>query len=81
MKKAKIAKNIFFILGALALGIMIYSIGLGNIWRDMKQTGWWYLPIIGMWLVVYMINTLSLYVILRDGSQETKRIGFFVFVK
>ena len=81
MKKAKIAKNIFFILGALALGIMIYSIGLGNIWRDMKQTGWWYLPIIGMWLVVYMINTLSLYVILRDGSQETKRIGFFRLFK
>lgn len=81
MKKAKLAKNIFFILGALALGIMVYSIGLDNIWRDMKQTGWWYIPIIGMWVVVYIINTLSLYIILRDGSQETKKISFFRLFK
>lgn len=81
MKKAKLAKNIFFILGALALGIMVYSIGLGNIWRDMKQTGWWYIPIIGMWVIVYIINTLSLYIILRDGSEETKKIGFFRLFK
>lgn len=81
MKKAKLAKNIFFILGALALGIMVYSIGLGNIWRDMKQTGWWYIPIIGMWVIVYIINTLSLYIILRDGSQETKKISFFRLFK
>ncbi|HHX31205.1 MAG TPA: flippase-like domain-containing protein, partial [Bacteroidales bacterium] len=81
MKKAKLAKNIFFILGALALGIMVYSIGLDNIWRDMKQTGWWYIPIIGMWVIVYIINTLSLYIILRDGSQETKKISFFRLFK
>ncbi len=81
MKKAKIAKNIFFILGALALAIMVYSIGLINIWRDMKQTGWWFIPIIGMWLIVYTINTLSLYIILRDGSIETKRISFFRLFK
>ena len=81
MKKAKLAKNIFFILGALALGIMVYSIGLDTIWRDMKQTGWWYIPIIGMWVIVYIINTLSLYIILRDGSQETKKISFFRLFK
>ncbi len=81
MKKAKIAKNIFFILGALALGIMIYSIGLNNILRDMKETGWWYLPIIGMWVLIYLINTLSLYIILRDGSEETKSVGFFRLFK
>ena len=81
MKKAKIAKNFFFILGALALGIMVYSIGLSNIWRDMKQTGWWFIPIIGMWLIVYTINTLSLYIILRDGSIETKKISFFRLFK
>ena len=81
MKKAKIAKNVFFILGALALGIMIYTIGLDNIWRDMKQTGWWYVPIIGMWVIVYMINTLSLYIILRDGSQEAQQISFIRLFK
>ena len=47
----------------------------------MKQTGWWFIPIIGMWLIVYTINTLSLYIILRDGSIETKRISFFRLFK
>lgn len=47
----------------------------------MKQTGWWYIPIIGMWIFVYIINTMSLYIILRDGSEETKKIGFFRLFK
>ncbi|HLW09579.1 MAG TPA: hypothetical protein VKX35_04210 [Fermentimonas sp.] len=68
--KTRIAKNSFFILGALALGIMIYKIGFDNIWNDIKQTGWWYVPILGMWIVVYLMNTLSFYIILRDGIIE-----------
>lgn len=47
----------------------------------MKETGWWYLPIIGMWVFIYLINTLSLYIILRDGSEETKSVGFFRLFK
>jgi len=81
VKKAKIAQNVFFILGALALGIMAYSIGFGNILRDMTQTGWWYIPIFGMWVFIYLLNTLSLYIILRDGSPETHQIGFLRLFK
>lgn len=74
--KAIIAKNIFFILGVLALGIMIYKIGLNNIWNDIKHTGWWFVPILSMWIVVYLFNTLSLFIILRDGSPESEKISF-----
>jgi len=75
-KKAKIAQNIFFLLGALALGIMIYTTGIGNIWRDIMRTGWWFVPIIGLWVVVYLINAYSFYIIIRDGSPETEGIRF-----
>ena len=80
-KKAKIAQNIFFLLGALALGFMIYKTGIDNIMRDIRQTGWWFVPIIGLWVVVYLINTYSFYLILRDGSEETKKIGFLRLFK
>ncbi|MEN6588538.1 MAG: lysylphosphatidylglycerol synthase domain-containing protein [Proteiniphilum sp.] len=80
-KKAKIAQNIFFFLGALALGIMIYKIGLGNIWHDIKQTGWWFVPIIGLWAIVYLLNTVSCYLIIQDGSPEAKGVGFFRLFK
>ncbi|HBT86512.1 MAG: lysylphosphatidylglycerol synthase transmembrane domain-containing protein [Fermentimonas sp.] len=79
--KTRIAKNSFFILGALALGIMIYKIGFDNIWNDIKQTGWWYVPILGMWIVVYLMNTLSFYIILRDGTPETKNVSFIRLFK
>ncbi|HHT33850.1 MAG: lysylphosphatidylglycerol synthase domain-containing protein [Proteiniphilum sp.] len=80
-KKAKIAQNIFFLLGALALGFMIYKTGVDNILRDIRQTGWWFVPIIGLWVVVYLINTYSFYLILQDGSEETKKIGFLRLFK
>jgi len=80
-KKAKIAQNIFFLLGALALGIMIYKTGIDNILRDIRQTGWWFVPIIGLWVIVYLINTYSFYIIIQDGSPEAKRVGFFRLFK
>ncbi len=80
-KKTNIAQNIFFFLGVLALGIMIYKIGLGNIWHDIKQTGWWFVPIISLWAIVYLLNTVSCYLIIRDGSPEAKGVGFFKLYK
>lgn len=80
-KKTNIAQNIFFFLGVLALGIMIYKFGLGNIWRDIKQTGWWFVPIIGLWAIVYLFDSLAFYLIIHDGSPEAKDVGFFKLYK
>jgi hypothetical protein len=79
--KARIAKNVFFILGAFTLGIMIYKIGLENIWLEIKQTGWWFVPIFLMWVVIYLLNTITFYIILRDGSPESENISFLRLFK
>jgi uncharacterized protein (TIRG00374 family) len=81
VKKAKIAQNLFFILGLLALGIMIYKIGLDNIWNDIKQTGWWFLPIIGLWCIIYLLNTIACNLIIQDGSPEAKNVKFLRLFK
>ena len=75
-KKTKIARNLFFLLGGVALGVLIYKTGLDNILDNIKQTGWWFVPIIGMWIIVYLVNTYSFYIILNDGSEDAKRVGF-----
>lgn len=80
-KKAKIAQNLFFILGLFALGVMIYKIGIDNIWNDIKQTGWWFAPIIGLWLIIYLLNTISCNLIIQDGSPEAKNVGFLRLFK
>lgn len=79
--KTRTVKNVFFILGVLTLGIMIYKIGLDNIWRDIKQTGWWFVPIFGMWIIIYFLNTMSFQIILRDGSPESENVSFLRLFK
>jgi len=59
---------------------MIYKFGLGNIWRDIKQTGWWFVPIIGLWAVVYLFDSLAFYLIIHDGSPEAKEVGFSNYI-
>ncbi|MDY9918510.1 Lysylphosphatidylglycerol synthase TM region [Porphyromonadaceae bacterium NLAE-zl-C104] len=81
VKKTKIAQNLFFFLGGLALGIMVYKTGFDNILINIKQTGWWFVPIIGMWIIVYLVNTYSFYVIINDGSKEAREIGFLRLFK
>lgn len=73
-KKTKIVRNLFFLLGGVALGVLIYKTGFDNILDNIKQTGWWFIPIIGMWIIVYFANTCSLYIILNDGSEEAKKV-------
>ena len=80
-KKAKIAQNIFFIIGIVVLGILIYEIGIDVIWSYIKQVSWWFIPILALWVIVYFINTLSFYVILRDGDPKTEKLSFARLIK
>lgn len=77
MNKTKIATNAFFALGFIILGFMIYKIGLDIIWDHLKLTKWWFFGIVGIWGVVYLVNTISFQLIIRDGSEESKSVGFF----
>ncbi|WP_294081257.1 lysylphosphatidylglycerol synthase transmembrane domain-containing protein [Proteiniphilum sp. UBA5384] len=75
-KKTKVVRNLFFLLGGVALAILIYKTGFNNILSNIKETGWWFVPIIGMWIIVYLANTYSFYIILNDGSEDAKQVGF-----
>lgn len=76
MSKTKIATNLFFVAGFLILGFMIYRIGPEVIWNNIKHTGWWFAAIVGIWGVVYLINTFAFQTIIRDGTPEAESIGF-----
>jgi hypothetical protein len=81
MSKTKIATNLFFLLGFIILGFMVYRTGIDVIWRNIKLTNWWFVAIIGIWAVVYFINALAFHTIIRDGSQEARSIGFLRTLK
>ncbi len=71
----------FFFLGVLALGFMIYKIGLQTIWDNVRQLKWWFLVVLLLWGFVYVINAISFHTIIRDGSPESKKIRFLRTLK
>lgn len=81
MKKTQLITNLFFVLGFVILGFMIYQTGLGVIWQNIKLTGWWFVAIIGIWAVVYFINAISFHIIVRDGSAEAKSVSLLRIYK
>lgn len=70
--RINLLRNIFLVVGFLALGAMVYTLGIDVIFENIRQTGWWFVGIIGVWLVVYLINALSWGVIIRDSDNEGK---------
>ena len=79
--KTNLIKNIFLGIGIFVILIMIKSIGFDLICQNLKQTGWWFIAIIGLWVFVYLFNAISLFIIIRDGSEESNRISFMRTLK
>jgi len=74
-KKMKKFRDYFFLIGIAILLFMAYKLGWKTILDNLRQTGWWFFAIIGVWVFVYLANTLSLSIILNDGSEECKKIS------
>ena len=63
-------KTIFFIFGLAVLIYLLYQFGFDNIIINIKKTGWWFFPIIGIYLVVYFLNTIAWQLIMNAGSNK-----------
>lgn len=79
-RKVKIVRDLFFIIGIAVLIWMIHRVGIDNIWENIKDTGWWFLAVIGVWAIVYSFNGLAFHVILR-GAKATKKISLLRKIK
>lgn len=60
---------------------MAYKLGFGVIYENIRKTGWWFVPIFGIWIFVYLFNAWSLNIIIADGAPETKKIGIWRLLK
>lgn len=71
--KKKIAITILYIIGIAIFVFLVWDFGFGNIALYIKKTGWWFLPITGIWILIYFLNAAAWYVII---GEEAKKIGF-----
>ncbi len=67
------AKIVVLICGLAIFSYLVWDFGIENIVLNIRRTGWWFLPVFGIWAIVYIFNSLAWYVILRD---HTKEVGF-----
>lgn len=54
------------VLGMGTLAYMIYGLGFSKIILEIEKTGFWFFPIIGSWLLVYILNALAFRAIIQD---------------
>ena len=63
-------KNILFIIGLASVVVMFltFDVSWDVLWEDICQAGYWLLFILLLWVVLYMMNTLTWWLILRESG-------------
>ena len=53
--------NLFFLLGIAAVVVMLFTFDVSfiELWDHLCHAGYWLIPIIGIWVVVYWLNALA----------------------
>jgi hypothetical protein len=74
--KGKIYNIASLIIGVGTLVYMLYNIGLPAIWENILVTGVWFIPVIGSWLIIYILNALAFREIIYEKSQPITAIPF-----
>ena len=53
--------NLFFFLGIAAVVVMLFTFDVSfiELWDHLCHAGYWLIPIIGIWVVVYWLRRIS----------------------
>ena len=74
-------RNLFLLFGVLAIVLMLCTMDMdySDIWENLKRVGFWFPVIMLLWFFVYLINTCSWYLIIRDDRKY--RVPFWTVCK
>ena len=73
----KSLNNLFFIIGVVAVVVMLFTFDVSfvELWEHLCHAGYWLIPIIGIWAIVYGINALSWQAIIHSTVTGTGSLG------
>lgn len=74
-------RNIFLIFGIVAIVVMLctFDMEYDELLVNLRRAGIWLPAVVGLWIIIYLFNTLSWYIIIRDGKKERLfRFGKFI---
>lgn len=71
--------NLFFLIGVVAVVVMLltFDVSFIELWQHICHAGYWLVPIVGVWLLIYAMNALSWRSIIRSKCPEGKNISFW----
>ena len=74
-------KNILFFIGLASVVVMLvtFDVSWDVMWANLTHAGYWLLAIVGLWCVLYTLNTLTWWLILRETGPVG--ITFFQLLK
>ena len=66
-------RNIFLIFGIVAIVVMLctFDMEYDELLANLRRAGIWLPAVVGLWIIIYLFNTLSWYIIIRDGKKGT----------
>jgi uncharacterized membrane protein YbhN (UPF0104 family) len=77
----KAYKALFMAIGIISLGYMIYGTGLIVIWENVQRTGIWFVPVIGSWLLIYILNAFAFRAIIREPGLPESNLSFWAVLR
>jgi hypothetical protein len=78
--------NLFFVVGVVAVVVMIltFDVSFEELWHHLTHAGYWLIPILGIWLLVYGLNALGWQSIIRSCSvpeagsgEQVEKVSFW----
>jgi len=81
MKLTKQAlNNLFFVIGVAACIVMLltFDVSFIELWNHVCRAGYWLIPIVGVWIVIYAINAWSWFTIIKSKcGNEARGLSFW----
>lgn len=75
--------NLFFVVGVVAVVVMIltFDVSFAELWQHLTHAGYWLVPILGIWLLVYGLNALAWQSIIKscsvpeEGEEQVAKVN------
>ncbi len=70
--------NLFFCLGILAVVVMLFTFDVSfvELWQHICHAGYWLIPILGVWIIIYAINALAWWIIIQCNKDADEHVRF-----
>ena len=74
---SKKIKILFLLVGLAVFIFLINEFGIENILINIRKTGWWMLPIVGIWFFAYLFNAFAWVFIIKPHRGKFRFIEIF----